>query len=120
MAIPNITFTKDVDIVSTVQSCTVDFYVDENFRKFEARATKQGDPYGRGVGNLVTEMYIVSPNYFPANKSYAFVITDTDLVFGEGVYRISMYAQNTDGIWSDAVAFAWDTTGAGWDSGVWT
>lgn len=120
MAIPEITFTHDVDIVSTVQSCTVDFSVNENFLKFEARATKNGEPFGRGIGNLVTEMNIVSPNYFPANKSYTFVITDSDLIFGEGLYRISMYAQNTDGIWSDAVAFSWDSENAGWDQGIWT
>lgn len=119
MAIPEISFSKDVSIVSTKQVCNVDFSVNENFLQFEARATKNGESYGRGVGTLITSMSIVSPNYFPAGKSFSYVIADTDLVFGEGLYRISMYAQNTDGIWSDAVAFAWDTENAGWDTGIW-
>lgn len=119
MGIPSITFTKDVDIVSTVQACVVDFSVDENFTNFEARATLEDEEFGRGIGLLVTEMNIASPNYFPANKSFSFVITDTDLTFGDGIYRISMYVKNTDGIWSDAVAFSWDETGKGWDAGIW-
>lgn len=119
MAIPEIEFTKDVDIVSTVQSCIVDFKVNENFVEFEARSTKVGMPYGRGIGNLITNMTIASPNYFPANKEYTFVITDSDLVNGEGEYRISMYAKNQEGIWSDAVAFEWDKEGSGWDQGIW-
>lgn len=120
MAIPDINCTHDVDIVSTVQVCTVDFSVSENFLQFEARATKNGEPFGRGIGNLITEMNIASPNYFPGNKEFSFVITDADLVNGEGLYRISLYAKNVDGIWSDAVAFSWDTENAGWDQGIWT
>lgn len=119
MGIPSITFEHDADIVSTIQSCIVDFSVDENFIEFEVRATKQGAAYGRGIGTLVMHMKIASPNYYPANKQYSYVITDSDLVFGEGTYRISMYACNLDGIWSDAVAFAWDTIGQGWDTGLW-
>ena len=119
MGIPNIKFQHDADIVSTVQSCIVDFSVDENFTEFEVRATKQGAEYGRGIGTLVLHMNIAVPNYYPANKSYSYVITDSDLVFGEGSYRISMYAKNVDGIWSDAVAFAWDTPNQGWDTGLW-
>ncbi len=44
------------------------------------------------------QMKIASPNYYPANKQYSYVITDSDLVFGKGAYRISMYACNSDGI----------------------
>lgn len=119
MGIPQISFEHDVDIVSTAQVCNVNFSVDENFLIFEVRATKEGSDYGRGIGTLVMQMKIESPNYYPANTSYSFVISDSNLVFGEGVYRISMYAQNADGIWSDAVAFSWDTTDQGWDEGTW-
>ena len=34
MGIPAISFAKDVDVVSTVQSCVVDFQVNENFVQF--------------------------------------------------------------------------------------
>lgn len=119
MGIPAITFANDVDIVSTVQSCTVDFQVNENFVQFEARSTKVGETYGRGVGNLITSMSIALPNYYPKDKSFSFVITDSNLISGDGQYRISMYAQNVDGVWSDAVAFSWDTAGQGWEQGTW-
>ena len=119
MGIPAISFAKDVDVVSTVQSCVVDFQVNENFVQFEARSTKVGEPYGRGIGNLIMNMNIALPNYYPANKSYSYVITDNDLISGDGQYRISMYAKNTDGVWSDAVAFSWDTAGQGWEQGTW-
>ena len=119
MGIPAISFAKDVDVVSTVQSCVVDFQVNENFVQFEARSTKVGEPYGRGVGNLIMNMNIALPNYYPANKPYSYVITDNDLISGDGQYRISMYAKNTDGVWSDAVAFSWDTVGQGWEQGTW-
>ena len=122
MAIPVITFSNNRDEISTVLDCVVTFSVDSNFIEFEARATLEGESYGRGIGDLVMNMSIALPNYYPANSNYSFVITDQNLTSGDGVYRISMYAKNTDGIWSDAVAFEWDGTSnkAGWDAGLWT
>lgn len=122
MAIPVITFSNNRDEISTVLDCVVTFSVDSNFIEFEARATLEGESYGRGIGELVMNMSIALPNYYPANSNYSFVITDQNLTLGDGVYRISMYAKNTDGIWSDAVAFEWDgaSNKAGWDAGLWT
>ena len=119
MAIPQISFTKNVSIISAHQTCTVNMQVNENFIEFEARATKNGQPYGRGIGTLVASMSIALPNYYLANTNYPFVVTDQNLASGDGVYRISMYAKNVDGVWSDAVAFAWDTITQGWNEGVW-
>lgn len=120
MGIPDITFANDRTIISTKFSCTVKFKVTENFREFEARATIAGQPYGRGIGILLMNMSIASPNYYPANTEYTYIITDQNLTSGDGTYRISMYAKNTDGIWSDTVAFTWDgTNGNGWDVGTW-
>lgn len=120
MGIPDITFTNDRTTISTKFSCTVKFKVTENFREFEARATIAGQPYGRGIGILLMNMSIASPNYYPANTEYTYIITDQNLTSGDGTYRISMYAKNTGGIWSDTVAFTWDgTNGNGWDVGIW-
>lgn len=119
MAIPVVSFTKNVSIVSAHQSCTVNAQVNENFIEFEARATKDGEAYGRGIGTLVASMSIALPNYYLANTNYPFVITDQKLTNGDGVYRISMYAKNVDGIWSDAKAFTWDLAGNGWNEGTW-
>lgn len=120
MGIPAITFTNSRNIISTVFDCTVKFQVNENFVEFEARATLQGAPYGRGIGTLVMQMSIASPNYYPANTEYTYIVNDEKLTNGDGNYRISMYAKNTAGIWSDVVAFTWDGTDTtGWDFGTW-
>lgn len=120
MGIPKITFTNSTDKISTVISCKVQFSINEKFREFEARATLVGQDYGRGIGDLVMSMSIASPNYYPANTNYTFVITDSNLTKGDGAYRISLYAMNVDGIWSDAVAFEWDgEIATGWDKGIW-
>lgn len=121
MGVPNITFKNDRTKISSHISCNVSFSVNENFRQFEARATLIGEPYGRGIGTLIMQMQIASPNFYPANTNYSFVITDETLANVDGNYRISLYAMNSDGIWSDAIAFEWDGDSTnGWDKGIWT
>lgn len=120
MSIPTISFSNNRNEISTVLDCTVNFQVNENFVEFEARATKSGEPYGRGIGNLIMQMKIQSPNYYPANTNYTFVVNSSNLTSGDGTYRISMYAKNVGGTWSDAVAFEWDgDNNNGWDRGTW-
>lgn len=120
MAIPEIDVQATTDIISTVVSCDVTFSVNENFREVEVRATLEGQSYGRGIGDLVMSMSISSPNYYSAGTKYSFVITDENLTRGDGTYRISLYAKNVDGVWSDAVAFQWDgPIASGWDRGIW-
>lgn len=120
MAIPIITFTNSTNAISTVKTCTVVFSVDEDFIEFEARGTKEGNRYGHGVGLLINSMSILSPNYYPKDTNYTFVITSDNLTLGDGQYRISLYAKNKDGIWSDAVAFMWDSDSShGWDNAIW-
>lgn len=120
MGVPKIKFTNSTDKISTKINCKVVFSVDEDFITFEARATTVKQEPGRGVGTLVNSMNSTLPNYFPADTDYAFVIADTNLTQGDGLYTISLYAESKDGIWSDVVAFEWDGTSAnGWDSGIW-
>ena len=119
MGIPSIEFTNDSSIISKVKSCLVTFSVSENFIEFQAPSTRVGEPYGRGIGELVANMTISAPNYYMANTQYQFVLTHESFTTSDGNYRISMYAKNSQGIWSDAVAFEWDKAGTGWDQGIW-
>ena len=103
MAAPQLTFTESGNVISTVSGYNfieVSFYSDIAYVQFECRATKSGENYGVGVGRLVASF-----SSTPANVSRTFEVYDTDLVNGEGEYRISLYAQSEDGGWNDNCAF---------------
>ena len=103
MPAPGLTFTitgNKVSAVSGYDHIVVTFSSDITYTQFECRATKSGENYGRGVGRL-----IASFSTTPANTSRTFEVYDTDLVNGEGEYRISLYAQSEDGGWNDNWAF---------------
>lgn len=123
MGIPNITVTQNVTTISTVVGkdvCTATYQVNENYVEMEARATKNGAPYGRGIGILVISKKADSGGFFPANTNDTFGVYPRFLGNGDGQYRISVYVKNVDGIWSDAIAFTWDSDDAhGWDFGTW-
>lgn len=53
-----------------------------------------GESWGVGIGTL-----IASFSQTPANTSRSFDIYDDYLVRGDGEYRISLFAQGTDGSW---------------------
>ena len=65
-----------------------------------------GDAYGRGVGRLIAAFSAT-----PAATSRTFEVYDTDLVSGEGEYRISIYAESDDGGWNDNHGFLPSGTG---------
>ena len=103
MPAPELTFQFSGSKVSSVSGydyIDVTFSSDIAYTQFECRATKTGESYGRGVGRL-----IASFSTTPANTSRTFQVYDTDLVNGEGEYRISLYAQSSDGGWNDNCAF---------------
>ena len=103
MPAPGLTFTitgNKVSAVSGYDHIVVQFSSDITYTQFECRATKSGESYGRGVGRL-----IASFSTTPANTSRTFEVYDTDLVNGEGEYRISLYAQSEDGGWNDNYGF---------------
>ena len=57
--------------------------------------------YGVGVGALVASF-----SSTPAATERTFEVYDTDLVSGDGQYRISLYAKSTEtGTWNDNHAF---------------
>lgn len=100
MAAPQISYSKDYDKVSTMRHVTVRFSADAEYKSFECRATKTGDPYGVGIGEL-----IASFSYTPAGTERTFEIYNTDLLEGDGLYRLSLFAQGEDGSWNDDIAF---------------
>lgn len=100
MAAPQISYEKNYDKVSTARHVTVQFSADAAYQQFECRATKAGDPYGVGIGEL-----IASFSYTPAGTERAFEIYNTDLLEGDGQYRLSLFAKGQDGSWNDDIAF---------------
>jgi hypothetical protein len=72
----------------------VTFTANGPYKSFECRATKSGESWGVGIGTL-----IASFSQTPANTSRSFDIYDDYLVNGDGEYRISLFAQGTDGSW---------------------
>lgn len=97
MAAPNISFSYDKNKLGLNDFITVSFTSDINLSAFEARATKIGQPYGVGIGTLVGGFSIT-----PANTQRVFEIYDTELVNGDGEYRISLFGQSAeDGSWND-------------------
>jgi len=103
MPAPQLTFSitgTKVSAVSGYNHIDVTFSSDIAYVQFECRATKAGESYGRGVGRLVASFSTT-----PAGVSRTFEVYDTDLVNGEGEYRIGLYAQSEDGGWNDNYAF---------------
>lgn len=103
MPAPQLTFSisgTKISAVSGYNHIDVEFSSDIAYVQFECRATKAGDPYGRGVGKLISSF-----SQTPAGVSRAFEVYDTDLVNGEGEYRIGLYAESEDGGWNDNWAF---------------
>ena len=80
---------------------TVDFTSDIDYQAFECRATKHGEDFGVGRGQLVAAF-----SHTPAGVQRTFDIFDSYLIEGEGEYRISLFAQSTDGAWNDTQWFA--------------
>lgn len=103
MPAPQLTFTVSgtkISEVSGYDHIDVSFSSDIAYVAFECRATKTGEPYGRGVGRL-----IASFSTTPAGVNRSFEVYDYDLVNGEGEYRIGLYAQSEDGGWNDNHGF---------------
>ena len=99
MPAPEITFTVSGNKISDVSGfdhISVTFFSDIAYVQCEVRATKLADAYGRGVGRLIAAFSTT-----PAETARTFEVYDSDLVNGEGEYRISIYAESADGGWND-------------------
>lgn len=103
MAAPELTFSVSGTKVSDEPGfdyIIVNFQSDIPYQKFECRATKIGEDYGVGKGSLVASFSTT-----PANTQRTFGVYDDYLVHGDGEYRISLFAQGTDGSWNDNQGF---------------
>ena len=103
MGAPNVTFTADKQRLSAVSGfdvIRVTFAADAAYTKFECRATRHGEAWGVGVGELVASFSAT-----PANTTRTFEIYDDYLLHGDGEYRIGLYVQAEDGSWNDTIPF---------------
>ena len=98
MPAPSLVFTIDKSAIGIGQYVEVEFSADLPYKYFEARATKDGDHWGRGVGKLVGQF-----SQTEADTPRTFKIYDTDMPVGDGLYRISLFAQGLDDSWNDNV-----------------
>ena len=96
MAAPNLTFSTNKTEIGLNDYVSVSFTSDIAYTQFEARATLANANWGRGIGTLVGAFSTT-----PANTERTFEIYDTEIVSGDGVYRIGLYAQGEDGSWND-------------------
>lgn len=80
--------------ISGYDRCTVSFTANVELSYWEARATTTQTP-GHGVGLLVE-----SGTLSEGSIGYVYV-DDEELTNGDLNYRISIYGQNSDGVWSD-------------------
>lgn len=99
MAAPKLTYSVSGEKVSGVSGydhIIVSFQSDISYTQFECRATKVGEDYGVGKGQLVASF-----SSTPAQTQRTFEVYDDYLVHGDGDYRISLFAQGEDGSWND-------------------
>lgn len=75
---------------------TCSFTVDSDIIKWEARAVKGEQEPALGVGEIVE-----SGGYLKKGTSATIVVDEDELQHGDGLYTISVYAQSTNGYWSD-------------------
>lgn len=99
-----LTVSVDRDRISNIFKASVTVSSDESFTAIEARATKTGEAYGRGVGLcLLSDDDSASDGVVTlstAVKSYSFDVESSELS-SDGEYRISVYVKNESGVWND-------------------
>ena len=103
MAAPNLSFSASGSVISGMpgfDKITVSFQAESAYLEFECRATKVGEPWGRGKGVLIAAFAQT-----PAETARTFEIYDDYLVNGDGQYRISLFAKGEDGSWNDNCGF---------------
>lgn len=84
-----------ISSVSGYDRCTVVFVADQDLSYWEARATTSSQTPGHGIGLLV-ESGSLSEN----ETGYVYV-DDEELTNGDLEYTITIFGQNSSGVWSD-------------------
>ncbi len=99
------TLTIDRSRISTHFKATVTVTGETPFYAVEARATRVGEPWGKGKGYcLLRDDAVTSNGEVTLNgvTSFTFDIENTELN-ADGEYKISVYIKNGDGVWNDTV-----------------
>lgn len=98
--IPKVTITsqstKKISDESGKSRCVCSFVVDGDVFRWESRAVKGDFEPGVGVGEIVE-----SGGELKSGQSAEVIVDDEELSSGDGLYTISIYAQNIYGYWSD-------------------
>ena len=78
-----------------INECICRFHCDIDIVEWEARATRDGESSGRGIGLLAES----GTNLKTGNVGVVSVL-DSELSKGDGDYLIRIYAKSNDGVWS--------------------
>lgn len=99
-----ITVTIDRKRISRHLKATVSINSDVKITAYEARATKSGMPYGKGIGyNLLADDIPLTNGIVISGKpvnSFSFDVESSELS-ADGDYRISIFVRNEKGVWND-------------------
>lgn len=78
-----------------INECICKFHCNIDVSEWEARATREGESSGRGIGLLVES----GASLKTGNVGIVSVL-DSELSKGDGDYLIRIYAKSNDGVWS--------------------
>lgn len=78
-----------------INECICRFHCNVDVTEREARATREGEASGRGIGLLVE-----SGTNLKTGSTGVVSVIDTELSKGDGDYLIRIYAKSSDGVWS--------------------
>ncbi len=95
--------TTDRSSISPYFKATVTVTSETPFYALEARATRVGEPWCKGVGLCLLSDDVTASNGEVALNgvtSFTFDIESTELN-ADGNYKISVYTKNADGVWND-------------------
>lgn len=102
-----LTIAVDRNRISPHYKATVNVQSDEPIMAYEARATKSGEAFGRGVGfDLLSDDTSASNGVVTlpsAATSFSFDIESTELA-ADGAYRVSVFVKDANGVWNDCSA----------------
>ena len=78
-----------------INECVCKFHCNIDVVEWEARATREGESSGRGIGLLVE-----GGTDLKTGSIGVVSVLDTELSKGDGDYLIRIYAKSSDGVWS--------------------
>ena len=78
-----------------INECICRFHCNVDVTEWEARATREGEASGRGIGLLVE-----SGTDLKTGSTGLVSVLDSELSNGDGDYLIRIYAKSSDGVWS--------------------